>query len=102
MNNEHTIRNLQARGRYGNFRNEPLYPNGTFTGHYGGMRPASRGMLPTGYLENSRYATNNSSTTWSSFDGADKIGSGLALGFLVGIMMYGVSIASEKVMKMAK
>jgi len=101
MSNTHTTRNLQTRGRYGNFRNEPEFPNGNFN-RYGGIRPANRGMLPTGYLENPRYATNSSSTTWSSFDGADKIGSGLALGFLVGVMMYGVSIASEKVMKMAK
>ena len=96
--NTHTVRNLQQKGRYGKFRNEPGYPNGHFTGTYGGMRKGSGGMLPTGYLENPQYATNSSSTTWSSFDGSDKIMSGLALGFLIGIGMYGISMLTDKVM----
>jgi len=92
------MRNIDMANRYPNFRREPVYPNGDFTGNYGGMRRRSGGMLPDGYLENPQYPTNYSSTTWSSFDGGDKIVSGLLLGFLIGIGMYGVSALSDKVM----
>ena len=97
--NTHTVRNLNlGNQRYGTFKNEPVYPNGDFRGTYGGMRTNSGGMLPVGYLENPQYGTNQSSTTWSSFDGSDKIMSGLALGLIIGVGMYAISMLTDKVM----
>ena len=102
--NQHSVRNLNLGSqRYGNFKQEKAYPNGDFGGAYPGWNSrANRGaMLPTGYLESSKYRTNYSSDQWSSYDAESeggKIVNGLMLGLIVGVGMYGVSMILDKVM----